>query len=320
MENTVTKKRKFKSSTELTVFIAYVALVVLFSFIAPYFLTVSNVVNIFLYSAVMGVCAAGITMVIIAGGLDISVGSIVALSGMVASLTLAATGSTVLAVVLALLTGAVCGSINGILITRFKIIPIIATLATQSIFRGTALLTTKGQSQLVTVDGFKVIGRGYIGGVLPWCVVIMLLLFVVVGYVLKYTPFGRKIYAIGGNAEASRLAGMDVKNIRFVLYVICGVCSSLSGIITTSQTGTAIPSSSSGLEMDAIGAAVLGGVSMDGGKGSVFGTLLGVLIFSTLQNGLTLMNVMSFWQTIVKGIVLIIAVMLDVARSGGYKQ
>ncbi len=312
----VTKK---SISTEITVLIAYIGLFVVFSFIAPYFLTVNNILNIFLYSSVIGICATGMTMVIISGGLDISVGSIVALTGMVAGLTIAATGNVGLAILLALVTGAGCGALNGFLITKLKIVPIIATLATMSIFRGTAMLTTNGQSQQVAEESFKWIGRGYLFDTIPYCVIILIGMFVLIGYVLKNTPFGRKVYSIGGNSEASRLAGINVKGIRFVIYVICGLLAGLSGVITASQTGTAIPSAGTGLEMDVIGAVVLGGVSMNGGKGSIIGTLLGVLILATLSNGLTLMNVMSFWQTIAKGIVLVIAVMLDVARGGGYE-
>lgn len=312
----VSKKR---ISTEATVLIAYIGLFVIFSFIAPYFLNANNILNIFLYSAVIGICATGMTMVIISGGLDISVGAIIALTGMVAGLVIAAGGNVGLAIFLALLTGAGCGALNGFLITKLKIVPIIATLATMSIFRGTAMLTTNGQSQQVAEESFKWIGRGYLFGAIPYCVIILIAIFILIGYVLKSTPFGRKLYSIGGNSEASRLAGINVKGIRFIIYVICGLLAGLSGIITASQTGTAIPSAGTGLEMDVIGAVVLGGVSMNGGKGSIVGTFLGVLILATLSNGLTLMNVMSFWQTIAKGVVLVIAVMLDVARGGGYE-
>lgn len=313
------EKKKISISTVMTVLIAYIGLFVIFSIIAPNFFTVGNVMNIFLYSAVIGICATGMTMVIISGGLDISVGSTIALTGMVAGITIANTGNVTLAIILALLVGLGCGALNGFLITRLKIVPIIATLATMSIFRGTAMLTTNGQSQLISAEGFKWLGRGYLFDTIPYCVIIMVAMFVLVGYILKFTPFGRKVYSIGGNAEASRLAGINVRGIRFVIYMACGLLAGLSGIITASQTGTAIPSAGTGAEMDVIGAVVLGGVSMNGGKGSIVGTLLGVLIFATLSNGLTLLNVMSFWQTIAKGIVLVIAVMMDVARGGGYE-
>ena len=315
----IKRSKKLNLSKEMTVLIAYVAVFVIFALIAPYFFTVRNIVNIFLYSAVIGICATGMTMVIISGGLDISVGSTVALTGMVAGLAVANGVSVGIGILSALLTGAVCGALNGLLITKLKIVPIIATLATMSIFRGVAMLTTNGQSQLVTNAAFKWLGRGYLLNVIPYCIIIMIAMFIIIGYVLKYTRFGRKVYSIGGNSEASRLAGINVKGVRFVIYIVCGLLAGLSGAITASQTGTSMPSAGLGLEMDVIGAVVLGGVSMNGGKGTIQGTLLGVLILATLSNGLTLMNVMSFWQTIAKGIVLLIAVMLDVARGGGYE-
>jgi len=313
------ENKKIKLPKEISVLIAFAALVVIFSILSPFFLTLRNVMNIFLYTAVIGICATGMTMIIISGGLDISVGSMVGLTGMVSGLVVANTGNVFLAVALGLLTGLICGTINGLVITRLKIVPIIATLAFMSIYRGTALLTTNGQSQLIASDGFKAIGRGYIAEIVPYCVVMMFVIFIIGGYILKFTPFGRKIYSIGGNAEASRLAGINVKNTRLAVYMICGTLTGFSGILTASQTGAAIPSAGSGLEMDVIGSVVLGGVSITGGKGSIIGTFLGVMILATLSNGLTLLNVQSFWQTIAKGIVLVIAVYIDVMRGGGYE-
>jgi ribose transport system permease protein len=188
-----------------------------------------------------------------------------------------------------------------------------------SIFRGTALLTTNGLSQIISNQDFKWLGRQYFYGIIPVCVIITLILFLIVGYVLKYTPFGRKIYSIGGNPEASRLAGINVSRVRWIAYTTCGLMAGLSGVLTASQTGAALPVAGLGAEMDVIGAVVLGGVSLAGGKGKIAGTFLGVLILATLSNGLTLLNVMSFWQTIAKGFVLLFAVALDVARGGGYK-
>ena len=306
-------------STEITVLIAYIVIFIVFSIITPYFFTLSNIINIFLYSSVIGVCATGMTMVLISGGIDISIGSTIALSGMVAGLSLAGGAPVWAAIALALVTGLGCGALNGFLIAKIRILPLITTLATMSIFRGTAMLSTTGLSQLIGNKDYNWLGRGYIFDIVPYCVVIMIAMFVLGYYLLQFTPFGRKIYTVGGNAEASRLAGINVRNIRFAVYVIAGLMAGLSGAITASQTGTAMPSAGLGAEMDVIGAVVLGGTSLTGGRGNIWGTLLGVLILATLQNGLTLMNVMSFWQTIAKGIVLIIAVMLDVARGGGYE-
>ena len=313
------KKLKLTVSTEITVLIAYIIIFAVFAVISPYFFTLNNIINIFLYSSVIGVCATGMTMVLISGGIDISIGSTIALSGMVAGLSLGGGVPVWAAIVLALLTGLACGAVNGFLISKMRILPLITTLATMSIFRGTAMLTTNGLSKLIGNKAFNWLGRGYAFNLVPYCVVIMIAMFVLFYYILRFTPFGRKVYSVGGNPEASRLAGINVKRVRFFVYMIVGLMAGLSGAITASQTGTAIPSAGMGAEMDVIGAVVLGGTSLTGGRGSIWGTLLGVLILATLQNGLTLMNVMSFWQTIAKGIVLIIAVMLDVMRGGGYE-
>jgi len=312
---------KFKKylSQEVTALIAYIMLFITFAIIAPYFFTFRNIINILLYSSVIGVCAAGMTMVLISGAIDISVGSTIALSGMAAGLSIAGGAPVWLGIFLAVFTGLVCGAINGFLIAKMRILPLITTLATMSIFRGTAMLTTNGLSQLIGNPGFRWLGRGYVLNVVPYCVLIMLGIFFITYYVLRFTPFGRKVYSVGGNAETSRLAGINVRLVRFSVFVIAGGLAGLGGAITASQTGTAIPTAGLGAEMDVIGAVVLGGTSLNGGRGNIWGTVLGILILATLQNGLTLMNVMSFWQTIAKGIVLIIAVTLDVMRGGGYE-
>jgi ribose/xylose/arabinose/galactoside ABC-type transport system permease subunit len=312
-------KMQFKVTTVVTVLLAYVLLFVLFSVIAPYFLTLRNIMNMLLYSSVIGITVTGMTMILLSGGLDISVGAVIGLSGMVAGIAVKYGVPVPAAILLSLVTGALCGTVNGLLITKLHINPLITTLATMSIFRGIALLTTNGLSQIISNQDFKWLGRHYLVGIVPVCVIITLILFLVVGYVLKYTPFGRKLYSVGGNPEASRLAGINVNRVRWIAYMTCGLMAGLSGVLTASQTGAALPVAGMGAEMDVIGAVILGGVSLAGGKGKIAGAFLGVLILATLSNGLTLLNVMSFWQTIAKGLVLLFAVALDVARGGGYK-
>jgi ribose transport system permease protein len=310
---------KFSITTEFTVFIAYIIVFILFSILAPYFLTVRNVMNIFMYSSVIGIAATGTTLVLLTGGLDISVGAVIGITGVVSGLIQQATGNIALAILSGLITGILCGAFNGLLITRLKISPLITTLATLSIFRGIALLSTGGLTLIIASKSFKVLGRGYLLNIIPYSVIIMATLFIYFGYLLHSTPFGRKIYSIGGNAEASRLAGIKVNVVRFIVYVIGGLVAGLSGVIVASQTGASLPTAGTGAELDVIGASILGGVSLSGGKGKVYGTLFGVLILATMNNGLTLMNVQTFWQTIATGCVLLLAVILDVARGGGYK-
>jgi ribose transport system permease protein len=319
IKNSDLKRFRFSVSTELTVFIAYVLIFIVFSIISPFFLSIKNITNIFLYSSVIGISAAGMTMVLLSGGLDISVGSIFGLSAITAGLTTNFTGSTTLGILAGLSTGIICGFINGMLITRLKINPLITTLATLSILRGATMLLVNGLAVIISVKSFKTLGRKYLFGSLPISVLITILLFIFIGLLLYYAPYGRKIYSIGGNAEASRLAGINVANMRLSVYSINGLLAGLSGVILASQTGAAIPTGGTGAELDVIGAVILGGVSMQGGKGKVIGAFFGVLILATLQNGLTLMNVSSFWQLVAKGFVLLFAVILDVARGGGYK-
>lgn len=314
------KKFNIKISSEWTMFFAFVMLCVVFVILSPYFLTVSNIMNILMYSSTTGIVAVGMTMIILVSCIDISVGSIVGLAGMLSGLTLADTNQPALAIAVGLGVGFVCGLLNGCLVTKIKMVPMIATLATMSIYRGIAMLTTGGLSRVVSNSDYKWLGRGFIFNTIPVCAITMIIIFVIVGYILKYTVFGRRIYAIGGNSEASRLAGINVANNILAVYVICGLLAGFAGIITEAQTGAAIPMAGEGLEMDAIASVVLGGTSMTGGKGKVKGTLIGVLIMATLTNGLTLLGVLSFWQNVAKGIVLIIAVTLDVARRGGYKS
>lgn len=322
MENIRQGGRKiftFSISTDLTVFGAYILLFTLFSVISPFFFAYNNIMNIFLYSSVIGISASAMTLVLLSGGLDISVGSIIGLSGVVAGMMLQWVDSAMLAIMAGLFVGILCGVMNGLLITKLKVNPLITTLATMSIFRGTAMLLVNGLAVIVSNAKFKILGREYIFNAIPISVIIMVILYVLIGYILYYTPFGRRVYSIGGNSEASRLAGINVSNVRLIVYTICGLFAGLSGVIMASQTGASLPVAGTGAELDVIGAVILGGVSLGGGKGKIYGAFFGVLILATLGNGLTLMNVPSFWQLVAKGFVLLFAVVLDVARGGGYK-
>lgn len=307
-------------SPESTMLYALIVLYIVCAFLSPYFLTVSNIMNILMYSSITGIVSVGMTMIILVGAIDISVGSIIGLVGMLSAIVLTATKNLFLAILVGLVIGLVCGTINGFLVTKVKMVPMIATLSGMSIYRGIAMLTTGGLSRVITDKVYISFGRGYVFNVIPVCAVVMIAIFIIAGYVLKYTTFGRRIYAIGGNPEASRLAGINVINTKMIVYIICGLLSALAGILTAAQTGAAIPMAGEALEMDAIASVVLGGTSMQGGKGNVRGTLIGVLIMTTLSNVLTLLGVLSFWQDVAKGLVLILAVAIDVGRNGGYKS
>lgn len=308
----ITKVKKV--NTEVVVFIGYMVLCIVFAFASPVFFTVNNFMNIGIYSAIMGVTASGMTLAFISGGFDISVGAIMALSGMATASLLPATGSPLLAILIGVLMGAVCGVVNGILVTKAKINPLIATLSMMNVYRGISYLYTDGMSVAIANPTFRFIGSGRIGPV-PILIIIMLVFFVVMFLLCRYTAFGRSIYAVGGNARASFLSGINVNGVRLTIWIIIGLTSGVSGVMQAAQTGVGLPSAGEGMEMDIIAACVLGGCSVNGGKGSVWGTLVGVLILSTLSNGMTLLNIQSFWQMIVKGVVLVFAVLLDVLRE-----
>ena len=313
------KKLNFKFTTEYAILLAYVFLIIMFSFLSPVFFTVRNFLNIGLYCSVMGVTAVGMSIALLSGSFDLSVSSVMALTGMVIARTIPSNGSPIPAILLGICIGVICGFVNSVLITKIKINPLIATLGTMSIIRGFAYLSTNGTSIMIVNDGFKEIGRGYVLGI-PAPVIIMVGFFILGWVILEKTPFGRKVYSIGGNSTASYLAGISVSKIRFIVFVLVGITASVSGILVTAQTGAGIPQASQGLELDIIAACILGGISLSGGKGSILGTFFGVLILATLANGMVLLNVPSFWQMVAKGAALILAVVIDVVRGGGFER
>lgn len=322
LETASSKKTGFlsnmKVTTELALLGSYIAMVIVFSLLSPYFLSVKNFLNIGLYASIMAVTATGMTMALLSGGLDLSVGSVMSLVGMIVATSITKNGSPVLPITLGLLVGLACGLINGLLITKVKINPLITTLATMQIYRGCAFIYTNGVSVQINNPNYKWIGRGYILGI-PVPLVITLVMFLIFWFVLKYTVFGRKIYSIGGNSQASYLSGINVNKVRLAVYVIVSFTAAISGIILSSQAGAGLPQGGTGMEMQVISAVILGGASLSGGKGNILGTFLGVLILSTLSNGMVLLNVPSFWQMVTTGVVLVLAVASDVLRGGGYK-
>ncbi len=316
IKSSITKN--FKVTTEMALLGAYIVMVLIFSILSPYFFSMKNFLNIGLYAAIMGVTATGMTLALLSGGLDLSVGSVMSFVGMIVATTIPEKGSVFLPIVYGLLVGLACGFINGLIITKVKINPLITTLATMQIFRGGAFIYSNGVSVLISNPGYKWIGRGYVFGI-PVPLVIMLVMFLIFWYILKHTVFGRKVYSIGGNSQASYLSGINVNKVRMAVYVIVSFTAAISGIILSSQAGSGLPQGGTGMEMQVISAVILGGASLSGGKGNIIGTFLGVIILSTLNNGMVLLNIPSFWQMVTSGVVLILAVASDVLRGGGYK-
>ncbi|MGO0062678.1 ABC transporter permease [Brevibacillus fluminis] len=292
------------------VFIIFIGLCLVASLLSDAFLTVPNLMNVARQVSITAIIAAGMTLVILVAGIDLSVGSVMAFTGAVAAGMLTANVPLLLILVGTLAIGALFGMCNGLFVTRWGIPAFITTLGLMVIARGMTLVYTKGYPLVVSNDAFRYIGNGKIVGI-PLPIIIMFIVFGAMAWVLRYTSFGRYVYAIGGNEEASRLSGIPVNAIKLAVYGLCGLLSALSAIIYTSRLMSAQPTAGTGVELDAIAAVIIGGTSLSGGKGGVGGTLIGALIMGILDNTLNLMNVSPFYQSIAKGLVILIAVLVD---------
>lgn len=306
------QKRSKISLEKLGPLLALIVLAVLVTFMNPGFIARANLFNLLRQVSTNALIAFGMTFVIITGGIDLSVGSTLALTSALMAGLIASGTDPLLAMLLSLVLGLVLGAVNGLLITKGKMAPFIATLATMTIYRGLTLVYTDGNP--ITGIGesfiFKYVGRGYLFGI-PFPILLMLISFVALYIILHKTTFGRKTFAIGGNEKASFIAGIKNDRIKIGVYAISGLMASLAGIIITSRLNSAQPTAGQAYEMDAIASVVLGGTSLSGGRGRIMGTLIGALIIGTLNNGMNLLGVSSFYQQVVKGIVIIIAVLLD---------
>ncbi|MDV2582212.1 ribose ABC transporter permease [Alkalibacillus haloalkaliphilus] len=292
------------------------AIVIVLSIMSPQFLSLDNLLTMLRQVTIIALLAFGMTFVILTGGIDLSVGSTLALAGALTAGMMASGIDPILAVLLGVLAGAVMGAFNGVIIAKGKVAPFIATLATMTIFRGLTLVYTDGRPVTGFTDSqaFDLIGRGYLFGI-PIPVIIMFVIFFILLLILKKTVFGRHVYAIGGNEEASILSGIKVNRVKIGVYSLTGALAALAGIILTSRLGSASPNAGFTYELDAIAAVVLGGTSLAGGRGWIFGTLIGALIIGVLNNGLNLLGVSSNYQQIVKGAVILLAVILDRQKS-----
>jgi ribose transport system permease protein len=305
--------------------IALVVLCVALSILSDKFMTVDNGWNVMRQISVNICIAVGMTLVVLTSGIDLSVGSVLALCGAITAGLLKNgveipssnlfIGFTVLgAIVIGLLTGSLIGAFNGWTITRFKVPPFVATLAMLTIARGLTLLWTKGFPISVLGDHFAYIGTGWFIGIpVPvWISAIVVLATVVI---TGKTPLGRYIYAIGGNENATKLSGININRVKIIVYSMAGALAAVGGMIVTSRLDSAQPNAGVSYELDAIAAVVIGGTSLSGGRGSIWGTVLGAVIIGVLNNGLVLLNVSPFWQQVVKGLVILLAVIIDKANS-----
>ncbi len=318
-----TNKNVFKGlgefSTLVTVIGALVILIIFFTVSSPYFFTLNNFMNIGLYAAIVGCISCSVTFINISGMIDLSVGSQIALVGMVSAITARAGAHWTVVCIISLLTGMACGMINGFFITILKLNPFITTIATMQTLRGVSFLISDGQSLPISNSSFNFIGRGYINGI-PLSLIIMVLFYVIFHIISKYTVFGRKIYMIGGNAQASFLSGIKVNKLKFQLYLLNGFMAGVAGILLASQTGSGMPNAALNYNMTALSAVILGGAALTGGKGTIFGTFLGTMVLAVLQNGMTMLSVGAYWQDIIIGCVLILSVSIDAIKGGSLKR
>ncbi len=300
--------------TTASLIFSFVVICAVFATQSEFFLTYDNAVNIGKTLAVVGVVSIGMTLVLITGGVDISVGSVAALSGVVTSILWIQQDIPLgLSTLLGLLSATAVGFINGFMVAIVRINPLITTLASFSIVRGMAFVMSDGQTNQLNNEEFKYLGRGDIAG-FPVSLLVMIALYLIFFFILAYTPFGRNLFAIGGSPDASRLAGINVTVHLLIIYTLCSLLAGLGGIIIASQLASSAPRAASGLEFTVIAAVVLGGTSLAGGKGTLIGTLVGVIILRILDNGLVITQVSSFYQDVVSGSVLLLAVGFDQLR------
>lgn len=290
--------------------VALVALVGAMALFSREFLTLGNVSNLARQVSINAIIAAGMTFVVITGGIDLSVGSLVALAGCAGMLVIDRTGGDAAGIAVGVLVGAVAGALNGVTVAWARVPPFVVTLAGLTVFRGLALLITGGSPIIKFDGGFRALGQGMVAGV-PVPVVIMAGVMIAMHLVLTRTAFGAYVYAVGGNEEASRLAGVGVAWTKFWVYVLCGLLTGLAGMVLTARLSSAQPLTGEGFELDAIAAVVLGGTSLMGGRGTVWGTLVGALIIGILNNGFNLMAVDAHYQLVAKGAIIVMAVLLD---------
>ena len=307
-----TLKQKSNILEKLGPLLGLLILVVVITVLNSSFIAPSNIFNLLRQVSINGLIAFGMTFVILTGGIDLSVGSILALSSALTALMITSGIDPMIALLLGCIIGLLLGAINGALITFGKMAPFIATLATMTIFRGLTLVVTDGNPITNLGDNllFQMFGKGYMFGI-PVPAITMLVVFAMLYFILHKTVFGKNTYAIGGNEKAAFISGIKVNKVKIMIYSISGLMAALAGAILTSRLNSAQPTAGTAYELDAIAAVVLGGTSLTGGKGRIFGTLIGVLIIGVLNNGLNLLGVSSFYQQVIKGVVILIAVLLD---------
>jgi ribose/xylose/arabinose/galactoside ABC-type transport system permease subunit len=313
-----TKKIFGMDQTEFGIFsrrygigLVMILMIAVLSIASPAFRTPDNVLNVLLQVSINGILSIGMVFVMIAGGIDISIGSMLALTSSVAGMTLLKTGSIPAAILVSLAVTAVAGLMNGLLVAKFKMFPFVVTLATQLVFRGFGYFVSGGYAHSIEVPEFKIIGTGRLFGTIPYPIIIFFVVVAAAYVLLHWTKTGRYVYAVGGNVNAATASGVNVPKTLILTYVISGICCGIAGIIMTSRINASQPNIGIGYETDAIAACVIGGASFAGGLGTIPGTVIGIIIIGLIYNGMNLLGISSYWQTIMKGLLIVAAVLLD---------
>ncbi|ABO51033.1 ribose ABC transporter membrane protein [Desulforamulus reducens MI-1] len=297
-------------------FLGLLIIIVALTFLSDRFFTTSNLLNVARQVSINTLLGVGMTFVILTGGIDLSVGSILALAGALGAGFLGQGNTTLMVVLYACLIGLLAGTVNGTIVAYGRVAPFIATLATMTLFRGATLIYTEGRPVRAVAEGFNELGGGYLGAI-PTPVIITSVIVLLAWFVLTQMTPGRRIFALGGNEEAAILSGIRTNHYKIMVYSISGLLAGLAGVILSSRLLSAQPTAGIGYELDAIAAVVIGGTSLTGGQGGVIGTLIGALIIGVIDNGLNLLNVSSFYQQAVKGLIILVAVLLDRRNAVG---
>lgn len=306
--------RRLAQYREASVLFMLIAVAAYLAIASDYFLSPRNLLNVGRQASVVAIVALGQALVIITRGIDLSVGSVIGLSAVVAAITIRDTGYESVGLAAGLLTGLACGVLNGVLYTRFKINPFIATLGVLSVARGLALLLTGGIP--APISGLaEFVGAGRLMGI-PVSFLLMIALAIIVHVFLTYSVTGREIYAIGDNPKAARLAGVNIKATRMFVFALCGALAGLGGLILAGNLASADPNLGLGYELDVIAAVILGGTALSGGRGSIVGVVIGALLMALLNNAFVLLGISAYWQVVTKGLVIILAVGIDGLRRG----
>lgn len=305
--------RRAQGSSVAPIALALVVVSVALSFMTPVFFTAGNLSNIMTQSSVVGIAAVGATLVIITGGIDLSVGANIALSGLVGAIVAQSTNGA-LGIVVVLVLASLVGAFNGFSVAWLRLAPFIVTLAVLGMARGLTLQISQGQSVYGLPDALNWLGSSQILGI-KTAAILTVLIFALTHFVLSSTTFGHRIYAVGGNSEAARLAGINTRVVVFSTYVIAGFCAGIAALVTLGRLDSATPNAAIGIELNVIAAVVIGGTSLFGGKGSMFGTFIGVLLIGVINNGMTLLNVSTFLVQFVQGVLIFLAVLLDALNT-----